>query len=439
MCKITKENDSLQRQTENKDENSQKIVCNENVPELRFPEFEEEWKEHEFGTLFTIKNGLNKGKEYFNHGTPILNYIDVNKRIINSKNTIEGTVEVSAEEIKRYCVKNNDLFLTRTSETSDEIGLTSSYNGDSNNTVFSGFILRARPKKQDINSLFYAYYLRTNKMRFNIIKYSSITTRALINSKNLSKMRVKLPDYNEQKKISTFLSAIDKKIGFMEKKHTLYQNIKKYFLDNLFPHEKMDIPNLSFKEYSNIWKQIKLKQIIYKGKAGGTPKSSIKEYYNGNIPFLSINDMTNEGKYITYTEKSITEKGLKNSSAWLVPEKSLLYSMYASVGFVSINNIPLTTSQAIFNIIFKEHVNLEFMYYYLTFYKQYLHRYIETGTQGNLNAKLIKNFKIKIPSKEEQRKIADFLSLIDTYIEINKEKLNHLKQFKKGLLQKMFC
>ena len=54
-------------------------------------------------------------------------------------------------------------------------------------------------------------------MRFNIIKYSSITTRALINSKNLSKMRVKLPDYNEQKKISTFLSAIDNKIGFMEK------------------------------------------------------------------------------------------------------------------------------------------------------------------------------------------------------------------------------
>ena len=79
------------------------------------------------------------------------------------------------------------------------------------------------------------------------------------------------------------------------------------------------------------------------------------------------------------------------------------------------------------------------MYYYLTFYKRYIHKYIETGTQGNLNAKLIKNFKIKIPSKEEQRKIADFLSLIDTYIEINKEKVIQVKQFKKGLLQKMFC
>ena len=183
-----------------------------------------------------------------------------------------------------------------------------------------------------------------------------------------------------------------------------------------------NIPELRFPEFKDEWEEKKLSQIIYKAKADGTPKSSIKEYYNGNIPFLSINDMTNEGKYITYTKKSITEKGLKNSSAWLVPEKSLLYSMYASVGFVSITNIPLTTSQAIFNIIFKEQVSLEFMYYYLTFYKRYIHKYIETGTQGNLNAKLIKNFKIKIPSKEEQEKIANFLTCIDQKIELMEKK-----------------
>ena len=182
-----------------------------------------------------------------------------------------------------------------------------------------------------------------------------------------------------------------------------------------------------------------MKQIIYKAKAGGTPKSSIKEYYNGNIPFLSINDMTNEGKYITYTKKSITEKGLKNSSAWLVPEKSLLYSMYASVGFVSINNIPLTTSQAIFSIIFKEQVSLEFMYYYLTFYKRYIHKYIETGTQGNLNAKLIKNFKIKIPSKEEQEKIANFLTCIDQKIELMEKKYTILENYYKSLIHQTYA
>ena len=110
-----------------------------------------------------------------------------------------------------------------------------------------------------------------------------------------------------------------------------------------------NIPELRFPEFKEEWEEKKLSQIIYKAKAGGTPKSSIKEYYNGNIPFLSINDMTNEGKYITYTEKSITEKGLKNSSAWLVPEKSLLYSMYASVGFVSINKTVLQMKLYHFN------------------------------------------------------------------------------------------
>ena len=193
-----------------------------------------------------------------------------------------------------------------------------------------------------------------------------------------------------------------------------------------------NVPELRFPEFEGEWEEKKLSQIIYKAKAGGTPKSSIKEYYNGNIPFLSINDMTNEGKYITYTEKSITEKGLKNSSAWLVPEKSLLYSMYASVGFVSINNIPLTTSQAIFNIIFKEQINL-------TFYKRYSHKYIETGTQGNLNAKLIKNFKIKIPSKEEQEKIANFLTCIDQKISFMEKKYTILENYYKSLIHQTYA
>ena len=95
--------------------------------------------------------------------------MDVNKNIINSDKTIKGKVSVNNEEKERYNVKFNDLFLTRTSETSDEIGLTSAFIGKDENTVFSGFILRARPKKDNINSMFYAYYMRSNKMRNNTI------------------------------------------------------------------------------------------------------------------------------------------------------------------------------------------------------------------------------------------------------------------------------
>ena len=431
MCEITKENDSLQRQTENKDEDSHVPPIKKNVPELRFPEFEGEWKEVQIKDIANIVGGgtpSTKNKDFWNGKINWFTPTEVgeNKYLFNSERKI---TEKGLEKSSATLLPINTILLT----TRATIGRRSIILKKS--TTNQGF--QSLTIKNNSNVEFIYYLLDT--LEKILLRKSCGSTFLELSKKELKKINIIIPIIEEQEKIADFLSAIDKKIELMEKKHTLYKNIKKYFLDNLFPHEKRDIPDLSFNEYSNIWKQIKLKQIIYKAKAGGTPKSSIKEYYNGNIPFLSINDMTNEGKYITYTEKSITEKGLKNSSAWLVPEKSLLYSMYASVGFVSINNIPLTTSQAIFNIIFKEQVSLEFMYYYLTFYKRYIHKYIETGTQGNLNAKLIKNFKIKIPSKEEQRKIADFLSLIDTYIEINKEKLNHLKQIKKGLLQKMFC
>ena len=137
--------------------------------------------------------------------------MDVNKHEFNTEKMIEGLVELTEDEIERFSVKPNDLFFTRTSETSDEIGLTSAYIGNEVNCVFSGFILRARPKI-GLNSLFYAYYFRSPQQRNNIIKYSSITTRALISGANLSKMKIRLPQAEEQNNIAKFLQIIDKKI-----------------------------------------------------------------------------------------------------------------------------------------------------------------------------------------------------------------------------------
>ena len=136
--------------------------------------------------------------------------------------------------------------------------------------------------------------------------------------------------------------------NFLEKKLVLYQKHEKYIKNNYF--DNLNTENV-----------IKFKDMIKKGKAGGTPKSTNKEYYDGEIPFLSINDMIKQGKYITNTEKSITKAGLENSIAWIVLKESLLYSIYASVGFVSINKIELTTSQAIYGIVLKENVNQDFI------------------------------------------------------------------------------
>lgn len=199
----------------------------------------------------------------------------------------------------------------------------------------------------------------------------------------------------------------------------------------------INVPILRFKDYSEEFKHYKFKELIKKSKAGGTPKSTNLTYYNGNIPFLSIKDMNNQGKFINYTEKTITKEGLENSSAWIVPKNSILYSIYASVGFIAINNINLSTSQAIYSIILKDNVDINYIYYYLQNLKKNIHKYIETGTQGNLNSKIVQNFNIKIPSLNEQKRIGNFLSLIDEKIELLEKKSNLLKEYKHGFIQKL--
>lgn len=171
-----------------------------------------EWKTVTFGSIYEIKNGLNKSKDYFGHGTPILNYVDVYKNRFNSIKTIKGKVNVTKDEITRYKVNDNDLFFTRTSETLDEVGFTSAYHGQDVNTVYSGFLLRVRPKCDDINSTFYAYYLMTPEMRYHIISHSSITTRASLNGTNLSKIKLKKPPIEIQNKIANLLLLIENKI-----------------------------------------------------------------------------------------------------------------------------------------------------------------------------------------------------------------------------------
>lgn len=158
------------------------------------------------------------------------------------------------------------------------------------------------------------------------------------------------------------------------------------------------------------------------------------------IPFLSISDMTSQGKYLEKTDKSISESGLNNSSAWLVPSNSLIISMYASYGLVSINKIDLTTSQAMFDMIIKDEIDNEYIYYYL--YYLYITNYydsiVSTGTQPNLNAEQLKNLLLYIPTYEEQSIISKRFISLDKRINLETDKLNKLNKLKKGLMQKMF-
>lgn len=277
----------------------------------------------------------------------------------------------------------------------------------------------------------YLFYYLESKYEYLRALSSSDGGRGGLNLKLIRSIPIQVPSIKEQENISNFINEIDKKILLLEQKHKLYDDFKKYLMQQIFTQK------LRF-DFSDEWKIVKLESLIKKGKAGGTPSSTNSDYYNGDIPFLSIKDMTDQGKYIVKTEKTITEEGLNNLSAWIIPKNSLLYSIYASIGLVAINRSDISTSQAIYGIILKDGVSLEYMYYYLTYFKKNIHKYIETGTQGNLNAKLLKSFEILLPSLGEQEMIVNVLSIVDEKIENSKKEIEKINEFKKGLLQQMF-
>ena len=97
-----------------------------NAPKLRFKEFKDEWQKYKVGEILKISNGINKEKEFFGSGTPIINYMDVNKNQLITHSIVRGLVIANSKELKTYNVKKGDILFTRTSETSDEIGLSSS-------------------------------------------------------------------------------------------------------------------------------------------------------------------------------------------------------------------------------------------------------------------------------------------------------------------------
>jgi type I restriction enzyme S subunit len=183
-----------------------------------------------------------------------------------------------------------------------------------------------------------------------------------------------------------------------------------------------------------------LKQVVEfasKMQSGGTPKSDNLEYYNGEIPFVAIDDLSKSNKYISKTQKKITNKGLINSSAWLVPKYSLLYSIYATLGVPRINLIEVATNQAILNILpNKKIISLEFLYYLLLEKRNTILSHSAHTTQSNLNAKVVKELEFVFPkSTVEQNKIAEILSKVDKAISETEVVIAKYNRIKTGLMQ----
>ncbi len=207
------------------------------VPEIRFEEFTGDWEQRKVGEFYDFKNGLNKGKEFFGEGTPIVNFTDVfHNRDIYAK-SLKGKVTLEPNEIKNYEVKKGDIFFTRTSEMIEEIGYPSVMLDVAENTVFSGFVLRGRccQSEDPLDDLFKKYVFFTDAFREEMLKKSSMTTRALTSGTVIKNMIFRFPkSKEEQHKIAEYLTTLDYLITLHQRKRDELVKIKKYMLQNMF-------------------------------------------------------------------------------------------------------------------------------------------------------------------------------------------------------------
>ena len=336
-------------------------------------------------------------------------------------NVKEGNMPKNFE----LCKEGDVAFADASEDTNEVAKVIELFNLDNKDIVCGLHTIHGRDNKNKTIVGFKGYAFSSSAFHNQIRRIAQGTKIYSISTKNFSECYVGIPSKAEQTKIATLLRLIDERIATQNK---IIEDLKKL---------KSAISQHLFSQEPNVWNR--LDNLFVKGKAGGTPISTNKEYYNGNIPFLSINDITRQGKYIWLTEKHISLNGLENSSAWIVPKHSLIMSMYASVGLVTINQVPIATSQAMFSMLLRDKSLLDYLYYYLSYFKyRHIHKYLETGTQSNINADIVSGIMIPDYGYRHNMQIASMLQSIDMKIDNESSILERYSQQKNDLLSSLF-
>ena len=377
-----------------------------------------EWKVERLGISYKIQGGFAFKSELFtNQGIAIIRIsnISVNRDVDLSDCVFYPFTEFVGTPFE---VKSGDILIALSGATT---GKSAMYRLNTiaylNQRV--GLFLQISPA---INKLFLFYWIDSNTFQNQLNLLLIAGAQPNISPKDLENIKIIIPPLNEQQKIAEVLSIWDKAI---EKQTLLVEKLelrKKGLMQQLLTGKKR------LHGFNGKWKTVKLGSIatLY---SGGTPKSSEKKYYKGNIPFIKSGEINKET-----TEQFLSMEGISNSSAKLIKKGDILYALYgATSGECCISKMDGAINQAVLCI--KTHANNTFVSSILRMKRSYYYNKYLQGGQGNLSAEIVKNYILSIPCLEEQNAIAEILSFCDKEIALAKQKLDTLRQQKKGLMQ----
>ena len=392
------------------------------------------WDTATIGDFLDFKNGLNKGKEFFGYGTPIVNYTDVYRKRGLTKSDVRGKVNLTRDEIHRFDARKNDVFFTRTSETPEEVGMSSVLLDDIDDCVFSGFVLRGRPKNDMFVPEYCKYCFTTEAIRSAIIMGCTYTTRALTNGTQLSAIEIVVPPKPEQEAIAKSLTEIDDLISSLEKLITKKKAIKQGTMQELLTGKRR-LPGFSEK-----WEE---KPISFFGNfiSGNCFPIEYQGCPRGELPFYKVSDFNNAGNsrvmgkannYISHNIASVL-------SCKIIPKNSVVFAKIGAA--ISLERKRITGFDCCIDnnmmsfLPYQKNIAAYMCYLFQTIR---FGEFVDATALPSLSGKTIGEIQRTFPpTVEEQIAIATVLSDLDSEIEAVEQKLTKYRQVKQGMMQQL--
>ena len=392
------------------------------------------WDAVLLGDLFIFKNGLNKAKRFFGTGTPIVNYMDVFERPGLRTDDLSGRVNLSPEEIKNFEVRLGDVFFTRTSETVEEVGVASVMLNEPCDTVFSGFVLRARPRDGRLDNRYKQYCFGPRAIRSQIVSNATYTTRALTNGRSLSTVWIAVPPKPEQRAIAEALSDVDGLLAALETLIAKKRAVKQAAMQQLLTG-KTRLPG-----FSGEWELGKLADFGVFRSGNGFPLV-FQGHQSGDYPFFKVSDISNRGNelFMKSANHWISEDVRRTLGATKFPVGSVVFAKIGAAVFLERKRL-LSQESCLDNNMMAFSLTApgacERFFYYL-FLRIELGKLVSTTALPSLSSREIGAICVPLPPLDEQRAIAAVLSDMDTEIAALERRQDKACAIKQGMMQQL--